>query len=162
MLFDDEDLPWTVRLSLGWTLLLSLFSFGLLFLALGLYLSYWIRSRFGRGHAFWSYCAVSVIALILLVLPLAPLRIGNLFIEAIATFGSVLWVVSALVLRSEILSIYKDDIGVAVTINVWLTIFFTSIYLNYCLSAPGLESRFTTRKSRGGPPGRQETKSFGG
>ena len=40
MIFDDRGLPWTIRLSLGWTIILALSSAGILFLPLGIYLAY--------------------------------------------------------------------------------------------------------------------------
>jgi hypothetical protein len=64
MIFDKEGMPRTVGLSLAWTILLALFSCGILFLPLGLYLAYWVRVTKGRSVAFWCYAVLSVVCLL--------------------------------------------------------------------------------------------------
>jgi len=82
MLFDDRDMPWTIRLSVGWTVMLALFLVGTAFLPLGLYLSYWVRTRSRQSASFWCYIAT---AGIIFVVPLqrtfsAPIALLRLIV----------------------------------------------------------------------------------
>lgn len=69
MILDDRGLPWTIRLSLGWTIVLALFSAGFLYLPLGIYLAYWVRTRQGRSAVFWCYLVVAMIEILALLAP---------------------------------------------------------------------------------------------
>ena len=72
MIFDDRGMPWTIRLSLGWTIVLALCCAGALFLPLGIYLAYCaevlpleLALRFGllRSHATHrNLCRIVVLA----------------------------------------------------------------------------------------------------
>jgi hypothetical protein len=64
MIFNPRGLPWTVGQSFEWTVVLALFSGGVLFLALGLYLAYWVRTRRGRSAAFWCYLILIVTSIL--------------------------------------------------------------------------------------------------
>jgi hypothetical protein len=130
MIFNRRGLPWTVPLSLGWTIVFAVVAFslgGILFLPLGLYLAYWVRTRRGRSTAFWCYLIVIGIA----VLAFVPMTLP-LYLYPIGVVGIVLLVAAPLVLRTEIISLYQRS-GVKLTINPILTIFFSSVYLNYSI-----------------------------
>jgi hypothetical protein len=132
MIFDDRGLPWTIRLSLGWTIILALFSAGLLAVPLGLYLAYWVRTRQGRSAAFWCYLVVGVISILGLVVP----KTFDLYVDPIASIGFIVFMAASFVLRAEIISLYQRSWGISLPINRLLTFFFSSVYLNY--SVPDL------------------------
>ena len=104
---------------------------GALFVPLGLYLACWVRAKGGRSAAFWCYLIVITIAVLALMVPraLAP------YVYPVAVGGLVLMLVTPLVLRAEIISLYRRS-GVTLKINPLLTIIFSSVYLNY--SVPDL------------------------
>jgi hypothetical protein len=129
MFFDDRDLPWTIRLSLGWTIILALFSAGLLAVPLGLYLAYWVRTRRGRSAAFWCYVIVGVISILVLLVP----KTFDRYVDPIASLGFILLLVASFVLRAEIISLYQRSWGIKLPINRFLTLFCSSVYLNYCV-----------------------------
>jgi 4-amino-4-deoxy-L-arabinose transferase-like glycosyltransferase len=131
MILNRRGLPWTVPLSLGWTIIVLIVFFstgGVLFLPLGLYLAYWVRTRQGRSAAFWCYLVVIGIAVLASLVPmtLAP------YLYPIGVVGIVLLVATPLVLRGEIISLYRRS-GVDLTINPILTILCSSVYLNYSI-----------------------------
>jgi hypothetical protein len=132
VLFNGRGLPWTVGLSLGWTIILTLFSGGVLFVPLGFYLAYWVRTRQGRSAAFWCYLIVVVISILALLVPSGL----ALYMYPIAAGGLVLMVAAPLALRAEIISLYRRSWGISLPINPLLTILFSSVYLNY--SVPDL------------------------
>jgi hypothetical protein len=129
MIFDDRDLPWTIRLSLGWTIILALFSGGIVLLVLGLYLAYWTRTRRGHSAAFSCYLTVIVISILVLV----PGMFSGRYVVAVAGVGFVLFLVAPHVLRAEIISLYRRSWGISLPINPFLTFFFSSVYLNYSI-----------------------------
>jgi hypothetical protein len=136
MIFDDRGMPWTIRLSLGWTIVLALFSAGILSVPLGLYLAYWVRTKQGRSAAFWCYL---VVAMIWSLASLVPEKIDPRLALCMGTLvgaGFLLLLVAAFVLRSEIISLYKRSWDIDLPISRLLTFFFSSLYLNY--SVPDL------------------------
>ncbi len=128
MIFDERGLPWTIRLSLGWTIVLALFSGGILILPLGLYLAYWVRTRQGGSAAFWCYVTLIAIPILLLVRGVSPQ-----FEVAIGGVGLVLFLVAPHVLRAEIISLYRRSWKIDLPISQFLTFFFSSVYLNYSI-----------------------------
>ena len=128
-LFDDRGLPWTIRLSLGWTILLALFSAGVVSIPLGLYLAYWVRTRQGHGVAFWCYLFVSVISILLLVPGMSSAR----QVDAVEGVGLVALLVAPHILRAEIISLYRRTWQIDFPISLFLTFFFSSVYLNYSI-----------------------------
>lgn len=132
MIFDEEGMPRTVGLSLGWTIFLALFSCGLLFLPLGLYLAYWVREKRGRSVALWGYAILAAICLFEYADAFPGFHSSALAIAAMA-ISFLCLIGSPLILRSEIISLYRRSYGLDLRINPWLTVFFSSIYLNYCL-----------------------------
>ena len=129
MIFDDRGMPWTIRISLGWTIILALFSGGILFVLLGLYLAYWVRTRQGRGRAFWCYL---IVAMILILVSLVPETFAR-WMFPVAACGLFLFLVVPFVLRAEIISLYRLSWGINLPINRFLTFFFSSVYLNYSI-----------------------------
>jgi hypothetical protein len=140
MIFDDRGLPWTIRLSLGWTIIIVLFSGGLLCFPLGIYLAYWVRTRQGHSAAIWSYLVLTaILTLSLLVpdeLPRSMSPVATAILTVVGLGGFALLVAVPLLLRAEIKSIYRRSWGVELPINRLLTILFSSMYLNY--SVPDL------------------------
>jgi hypothetical protein len=132
MIFDNRGLPWTIRLSLGWTIALALFSAGFLAVPLGLYLAYWVRTRQGGSAAFWCYLIVGVISIFAFLVP----KRFDLYVDPIASVGLILFVIASFVLRAEIISLYRRSWGMSLPINRFLTFCFSSVYLNY--SVPDL------------------------
>jgi NhaP-type Na+/H+ or K+/H+ antiporter len=141
LIFDERDLPWTIRLGLGWTIILALTSVGLLFMPLGIYLGYWVRTRRGHSAALWCYLIFTVICILSLLVPnelprnIPPLATAILTVVAtvIGVGGLALLVAAPLVLRGEIRSIYRRSWGMELPINRLLTVLFSSLYLNYSL-----------------------------
>jgi hypothetical protein len=140
MIFDDRGLPWTIRISLGWTIVLALCCAGILVLPLGLYLAYWVRTREGRSRAFWCYLIAAMILILVYLVPdtfaqhLPPVATGVLVL--IAAGGLLLLLAASFVLRAEIITLYRRAWGIDLPINRFLTFFFSSVYLNY--SVPDL------------------------
>jgi branched-subunit amino acid ABC-type transport system permease component len=139
MIFDDRGMPWTIRLSLGWTIVLALCCAGALFLPLGIYLAYWVRTRQGRSVAFWCYLILTAILILVALLPLnvfdrSPVAAAVLTAFAVGVFA--LLFAAPLVLRAELRSLYQGTWGISLPINIFLTILFSSLYLNY--SVPDL------------------------
>jgi hypothetical protein len=141
MIFDERGMPWTIRLSLGWTIILALFSAGILFVPLGLYLAYWVPTRQGCSVAFWCYLIAVMVLILVLLVPetlvrhMSPIATGVL--AWIAVGGGLVWLFAApLVLRSEIKSLYQRSWGISLPISLLLTSFFSALYLNY--SVPDL------------------------
>lgn len=129
MIFDERDLPWTIRLSLGWTVILALTSVGLLFIPLGLYLAYWVRTRRGRSAAFWCYVAVTLISILLLV----PELFSERSAVVVTGIDVVLFLAAPHVLRAEIISLYQRSWQINLPISHLLTFLFSSVYLNYSI-----------------------------
>jgi hypothetical protein len=132
MIFNKEGMPRTVGLSLGWTILLALFSCGLLFLPLGLYLAYWVRVKRQRSVALWGYAILAAICLLEYadgspIFHSAAIATGVMAISLSCLIGT------PLILRSELIALYRQSYGIDLRINPLLTVFFSSIYLNYCL-----------------------------
>src|SRR5947209_2968401 len=119
MMFNRRGLPWTVPLGLGPTIVLTVVAFsvgGILFLPLGFYLAYWVRTRRGLSAAFWCYLILigtTVLA------SLVPMTLA-LYLYPIGVVGIVLLLATPLVLRAEIISLYRRS-GVKLTINPILT-----------------------------------------
>ncbi len=138
--FDDRGLPWTIRLSLGWTIVLALCCAGTLFIPLGLYLAYWVRTKQGRSGAFWCYLIFTAILVLALLVPDELLRhlspVASVVLVVVSAGFLLLLVVAPLVLRAEIRSIYRCSWGMDLPINPFLTVLFSSVYLNY--SVPDL------------------------
>jgi hypothetical protein len=140
MIFDDRGMPWTIRLSLGWTIVLALCCAGTLFIPLGLYLAYWVRTRQGHSAAFWCYLILIPLSILDLFIPeefarpMSPVATGVLVL--IAAGGLLFLLAAPFVLRAEIISLYRQSWGINLPISRFLTFFFSSIYLNY--SVPDL------------------------
>ncbi len=112
---------------------MALFSGGTIFLALGLYLAYWVRTRQGRSLAFWFYSILITISVLMFV-PRAPsVPYMHLIVYLIMIGGLVLLVAAPLVLRAEIISLYRRSWDIKLPINPLLTILFSSVYLNYSI-----------------------------
>jgi hypothetical protein len=140
MIFDDRGLPWTIRLSLGWTIVLALCCVGTLFIPLGLYLAYWARTRQGHSAAFWCYLVFTAMLILALLVPddlPRHLSLAATVVLVVAWVVFLLLLVAApLVLRAEIRSIYRRSWGMDLPIDRLLTVLFSSVYLNY--SVPDL------------------------
>jgi hypothetical protein len=131
MILNRRGLPWTVPLSLGWMIVMLIVFFstsGVLFVPLGLYLAYWVQVKGGRSVALRCYLIVIAMAILALLTP----RALALYVYPVAVGGIVLMLVTPLILRTEIISLYRRS-GVNLTINPILTILLSSVYLNYSI-----------------------------
>ena len=128
MLFDERGMPWTIRLSLGWMIVLSFFSGGAVILLLGLYLAYWVKTRQGGSAAFWLHTGSAVLSIVALIRGLSPR-----FAESMALASLVLFLLATHVLRAEIISLYRRAWHVDLPISQVMTFFFASVYLNYSI-----------------------------
>jgi branched-subunit amino acid ABC-type transport system permease component len=155
MIFDDRGLPWTIRLSLGWTIFLALCCAGTLFIPLGLYLAYWVRTRQGRSAAFWCYLIFTAIVILALLVPdelsrhLSP--VTTVVLVVVLAVLLVLFVAAPLVLRTEIRSIYRRSWGMDLPINPLLTVLFSSVYLNYSVPDLPVPPAATTASQESNP-----------
>jgi hypothetical protein len=129
---DKDGRPWTASTNLGWIVLIVVLTSGIAFIGLALYLALWIRSK-GRS-ALPLIGFLFVLGSPLLVFPLnyscAPTRIG----DAISTLIAFAWIAATFALRHEIKRYYKEVEGWDIEIKPFFTLFFSVIYINYCLN----------------------------
>jgi hypothetical protein len=128
---NEEGLPWTATTSVGWIILVATLTSGTAVLALGIYLSLWIRSK-GRsalplyGFLFVLFGGGADVGLSHVLAP----RLS----DAIEWLATMAWFVATLSLRYEIRQHYKKTEGWEPQINFFLTFFLSNIYINYCLN----------------------------
>src|SRR5271155_2611603 len=122
MVFDDRGMPWTIRIGLVWTIILALCCAGTLFILLGLYLAYWVRTRQGHSAALWCYLILAAISILGMVTPTAVLRhispATSIVLDVVWAAVLVLLVAAPLVLRGENKSIYRSAWGVELPKNL--------------------------------------------
>ena len=131
---DKDGRPWTVSTNLGWIILIVVLTSGTAFFGLAVYLSLWIWSK-GRS-------ALPLIGFIFLVgsfLLLFPFRYFSFSAPAwlsddTSTLIAIVWIASIFGLRHEIKRYYKDVEGWDIEIGPFFTLFFSVIYINYCLN----------------------------
>jgi hypothetical protein len=128
---DKDGLPWTASTHLGWIILVLILTFGAAILALGIYLSLWIRSK-GRS-------ALPLLAFLLTTLgTLAGLVVHRWFHNPHATdvldwVTTILFIAAPFMLRREIQGYFRETQGWQPIINPLWTFFFSALYINYRL-----------------------------
>jgi hypothetical protein len=126
-----KEVPVISRLPWEWTLALTGFTGGLLFLGMPIYISWWVRNRRKTGLAFYAYVALALLLTVGLI-PTAMLPKGLPW-DSIGTTAVLLWLANAFVLRRELMLYYASPEGGVLEISPWLTGLFSVYYLNYCL-----------------------------
>jgi hypothetical protein len=127
--FNSRGVPWTIQISLGWTIVLALFSCGVVCEPLGLYLAYWVKTRQGSSAAFWCY----VIDIAGWVLDLLLPKTLAIYFWPLAVLSTILALAAPLLLRSEIISLDQRSWNIRLPIKMWLTVLFSGLYLNYSI-----------------------------
>jgi hypothetical protein len=129
---DKDGHPWTASTNLGWIVLIVVISSGIAFFGLALYLALWIRSK-GRS-ALPLIGFLSVLTSPVLMFPLryfsAPTWIG----DDISTLIAIMWIAATFALRHEIKDYYKEAEGWDIEIGPFFTLFFSVVYINYCIN----------------------------
>ena len=115
----------------GWALLF-LASGGLVGPVLGAYLGYWLyqHSKQRLSLLMYGLLAIFYVCSLLASKSSSKLPIWE-YVDWAITFA---WFAAGFVLRAEILSYYKQAFGMELEISRWKTLFFSSLYLNWCLA----------------------------
>ena len=129
---NEEGLPWTAATGLGWIVLLVALTCGAALVALSIYLALWIYTK-GRSILPLLYFVLSAI-FGLAGIALAHWARTVYITDTLAMFDSVLWIAATFSLRHEIMKHYREFEGWEISIGPWFTLFFSSIYINYCLN----------------------------
>jgi len=129
---DKDGYPWTAATGLGWMVLIVVLSSGTALVALSLYLALWIYTR-GRSVLPLAGFALTVL-LGCMIAALDHWHILSPVANSLAILDTLLWVGSTFLLRYEIKKYYREREGWNIEIGPWLTLFYSSIYINYCLN----------------------------
>ena len=127
----QKGVPVISRLTWFWALIFTFFTSGFFALGLGLYLAFWVHAQRKTGFALYGYVVVAV-ALLLGLLPLHVFPHATPW-EALSTAISVLWIVTAFVLRREFQLYYARPDGSLPPMSRLWTAVFSVYYLNYWL-----------------------------
>jgi hypothetical protein len=129
---DKNGLPWTASTGLGWIVLIVVLSSGIALIALSLYLALWIFTKSRSALALAGF-AITV----LFDCAISALDHWHVFSSAstsLAIIDTLVWIGSTFLLRHAIREYYRAREGWEPEIGPWLTFFFSSIYINYCLN----------------------------
>jgi hypothetical protein len=129
---DKEGRPWTASTNLDWIVLAVVLTSGIAFCALAIYLALWIRSK-GRS-ALPLIGFLSVLCFSPLAFPLRYLSIPASIADDIGFLISILWITATFALRHEIKRYYREIDDWDIEIGPFFTLFFSVIYINYCLN----------------------------
>lgn len=132
---ERKGVPWISRMTWFWAVIYTLFSCGLFGFAMGLYISFWVRQKRGKGLAFWGY-AIIVLGLAASYLPVAPIANATLtgHLSTILSLAlGIAWFGNIFVLRHELMNYYASPEGGVLEISPLWTTIFNIYYLNYCL-----------------------------
>ena len=128
--FDSYGVPWTSRLSLGWTILVVLLTGPLLGPLLGLYLGIWLVAKRRAPSTLLVYLA-------LLASPFAGyipgVPHGLRAIAACAALAVVLWFIGAFILRYQVMRLYCEVDETDLSLSHLYTALFGVWYVNYQL-----------------------------
>ena len=139
---DEKGFPWTASAGLGWMVLLVGLSFGLVVPALSIYLALWIYTK-GRS-------ILPLLGFTLIIGPdlaLAAFDHWHKFAftsDILAITETLIWIASTFLLRREIIRYYRESEGWEISIGPWFTLFFSSLYINYCLNPVTLSDHKNT------------------
>lgn len=132
---ERKGVPEVSRITWFWALVITFFTSGAFALALGIYLSFWVRARRKTGFALYGYLILST-SLVLGLLPPSSFP-PSVRWETFSTFASVaicsFWVASGFLLRRELMLYYESAEGGSLEISAVWTGIFSVYYLNYCL-----------------------------
>jgi len=118
--------------SIGWMVLLAGLTFGISLLGLSIYLALWIYTK-GRS-------ILPLLGFTLIVISDAVIAAFDHWHKltfasnTLAIVESLVWVGCTFLLRHEIIRHYRESEGWEIGIGPWLTLFFSSLYINYCLN----------------------------
>ena len=136
---DEDGRPWTASTSLGWIVLIIVLTSGIAAMALGLYLSLWIRSKGRSALPLYGFVTIAFICSAC-AMPLKHLM-STVIAEQLATVASLVWIASTFALRHQIKRYYKESEGWDVEKGPFFTFFFSVIYINYCLNPITFDER---------------------
>jgi len=136
---DEDGRPWTASTSLGWIVLIIVLTSGIAAMALGLYLSLWIRSKGRSALPLYGFVAIAFICSAGAITP--KHLMSTVIAEQLATVASLVWIASTFALRHQIKRYYKESEGLDIEIGQFFTFFFSVIYINYCLNPITLDER---------------------
>jgi hypothetical protein len=135
---DKNGLPWTASSGLGWIVLIVALSSGIALVALSLYLALWIYSK-GRSALSLAGFALTVL-LSCTIATLDHWHVLSLLSNSLAIIDALVWIASVYLLRYQLQKYCRESKGWNIEIGPWLTLFFSSIYINYCLNPIDLSS----------------------
>jgi hypothetical protein len=139
---DDYGRPWTASTSLGWLTLAAVLTCGLVAPFLGIYLSLWIRRK---GRSVWPLVFFSLpFAWFVVTFPLGSLLPHSFLLGDLDSFVGLMWIAGAFSLRYEIRRYYREQEGWEIEIGPFFTLFFSVLYINYCLNPVTLKERGAT------------------
>ena len=128
----EEGLPWTASIQAKWIVFWVVLSSGIALIALGIYLSLWIRRK---GRSLAPLIAFSLTALC------ALLDIAMLYREPrspwgnyLGMIGSVLFLAAPFLLRHEIQVHFRETEGWEPNISPFFTFLLSALYINYRLN----------------------------
>jgi hypothetical protein len=129
---DKDGLPWTASMGLGWIVLLLVLTVGIAYTALSIYLALWICTK---GRSAMPLVCFSIITLLeFLCIPLAHTHWFATIADPLAILSTILWIGATFYLRNEIMTYYRKSEGWDISIGPWLTLMFSTPYINYCLN----------------------------
>jgi hypothetical protein len=145
MAFENEEgLPWTASIHARWIVLIVALSSGTALIALGIYLSLWIRSK---GRSLAPLIAFSLTALCaLLDVAIIHWEPRSQWGDYLGMIDSLLFLVAPFLLRHEIQVHFRETEGWEPNISPFFTFLLSALYINYRLNPISLaqENPLTT------------------
>ena len=129
-LFDSYGVPWTARLSLGWSMLAAVLSGLLLGPPIGLYLGIWLVARRRAPATLLIYLAL-LACLFGWYIPAVPHRLAT--IVGCAAGAMALWFIGAFTLRYQVMKLYWEVDRTDLHLSYLRTALFGVWYVNYQL-----------------------------
>jgi hypothetical protein len=129
---DENGLPWTASTGLSWIVLIVVLTSGIALVALSLYLALWIYTK---SRSALSLAGFALSALLdCMIAALDHWHVLSSLSTTLVIIDTLVWIASAYLLRYQIQKYYRESEGWEPQIGPWLTLFFSSIYINYCLN----------------------------
>jgi hypothetical protein len=134
---DKDGYPWTASSPIGWIVLIVALSAGTAVVLLALYLAVWMYS-YKRPIPLAAFvvtllgCTGSAV--------LSHWQWSAVAADVIGTASSMLFVAATFSLRHEIMQHYRERQGWTIKIGPLFTLFFSAVYINYCLNPIDLSS----------------------
>jgi hypothetical protein len=132
---ERKGVPAISRITWFWALVITFFSSGAFALGLGIYLSFWVRTKRKAGMALYGYLILTVsLALGLLPTSFFPRGVRwETFSTPVSIAVCLLWIACGFLLRHELMLYYKSPEGGSLEMSPLWTALFSVYYLNYCL-----------------------------